>query len=99
MAKLLRGSLRTTPGPGGAGSIGHFVQPCRKIILTYCNVSPSSKGVRDWLRSGAPLDMAKRWPQVEWVIREGKKSQEPYLEAHYGGCCALEVADHTESSV
>lgn len=104
MSRLLRGSLRTAPGPGGAGSIGHFTQPCRKIVLNYCQHSPASKGVRDWLSFGlksnwqrigaqngvsvvgerGPLDAAKSWPQIEWVIQEGKRGTEPTVTAYYG---------------
>ncbi|PWN23906.1 hypothetical protein BCV69DRAFT_296215 [Microstroma glucosiphilum] len=103
MSRLLRGSLRTAPGPGGAGSIGHFTQPCRKIVLNYCQHSPASKGVRDWLSFGlrndwqrigaqngvsvvgekGPLDAAKSWPQIEWVIQEGKRGTEPTVTAYY----------------
>lgn len=89
VTRILRGSLRTTPGPGGAGSIGHYVQPCRKVILNYCNETPASQGVREWLlgnktkESGA-VELARKWPQVEWVVREGKRGAEPYAQAHYG---------------
>ena len=83
---ILRGSLTTMPGPGGAGSIGHYVQPCRKVVLSYCASSPASAGVRDWLtkQSGA-VQLAKQWPQIEWVVKEGKRGSEPHVAAHYGG--------------
>lgn len=89
VTRLLRGSLKTSPGPGGAGSIGHYVQPCRKIILTYCDKTPASAGVRQWLsgskiRESGIVELARKWPQIEWVVQEAKRSQEPYITAHYG---------------
>ncbi|CAO1629464.1 unnamed protein product [Sympodiomycopsis kandeliae] len=89
VTQILRGSLRTSPGPGGAGSIGSYTQPCRKIILTYCNETPASQGVRQWLlgNSNNPesgiISLARKWPQIEWVLREGKRGQEPFITAHY----------------
>lgn len=89
VTRILRGSLKTAQGPGGAGSIGHFVQPCRKIVLTYCSESIASKGVREYILgsgngSSGAIEAAQKWPQVEWVIREGKRGAEPHLLAHYG---------------
>lgn len=31
-----------------------------------------------------PLDAAKSWPQIEWVIQEGKRGTEPTVTAYYG---------------
>lgn len=81
---ILRASLATSPGPGGAGSIGHYVQPCRKVVLSYCDASPASSGVRNWLRNQGAVKVAEMWPQVEWVVKEGKKGSEPSVTAHYG---------------
>ncbi|CAO1618646.1 unnamed protein product [Parajaminaea phylloscopi] len=80
---ILRASLATAPGPGGAGSIGHYVQPCRKVVLSYCESSPASMGVRSWLKNQGPIRLAQMWPQVEWVVQEGKKGSEPSVTAHY----------------
>lgn len=33
---------------------------------------------------GGAVELAQKWPQVEWVIREGKRGTEPHLLAHYG---------------
>lgn len=82
---ILRGSLGTMPGPGGAGSIGHYTQPCRKVVLSYCASSPASAGVRDWLtKKWGAVQLAKQWPQIEWVVKEGKRGSEPHVTAHYG---------------
>ncbi|PWN30546.1 hypothetical protein BDZ90DRAFT_229561 [Jaminaea rosea] len=81
---ILRGSLGTMPGPGGAGSIGHYTQPCRKVVLSYCASSPASAGVRDWLtKKWGAVQLAKQWPQIEWVVKEGKRGSEPHVTAHY----------------
>lgn len=84
VTNVLRGSLSTAPGPGGAGSIGHYLQPCRKVVLSYCETSPASEGVRTWLKNSGASKLAKMWPQIEWVVKEGKKGSEPSVTAHYG---------------
>ncbi|CAO1613915.1 unnamed protein product [Jaminaea pallidilutea] len=80
---IMRGSLGTMPGPGGAGSIGHYLQPCRKVVLNYCETSPASQGVRTWLAKSGAHKLATMWPQVEWVVQQGKRGSEPGVTAHY----------------
>lgn len=81
---IMRGSLGTMPGPGGAGSIGHYLQPCRKVVLNYCETSPASQGVRTWLAKSGAHNLATMWPQIEWVVQQGKRGSEPGVTAHYG---------------
>lgn len=86
-SRILRGSLRTSPGPGGASSILSYTQPCRKIVVNYCDSSVASHGVRGWLlneKEGGLAKMAAKWPQIEWVVQEGRRGSEPSVTAHYG---------------
>lgn len=79
LAPILRGSLVSTPGPGGA--IGSFALPCRKLILEYNDTWPSSKGAKEFVQTQAAR-VAERWPSVEVVVLE-KPHQHPLARGLY----------------
>lgn len=79
LARILRGSLVSTPGP--TGSIGSFALPCRKLILEYNETWPSSRGTKQFVQEQATR-VAERWPSVEIVVAE-KPSQHPLARALY----------------
>jgi len=76
---ILRGSLSSTPGPSGA--IGSYALPCRKIVLEYNELWPSSRGTKDFVERHA-IQLATRWPSVEIVTLE-KPNQHPIAKGFY----------------
>jgi large subunit ribosomal protein L43 len=83
--QVLRGSLRSSPGPSG---LGGFSLPCRKIVLEYNDQWPSSKGAMDFARKGKLTQIAQQWPNVEVVLQE-KPNKHPMLRAFYGECIMI----------
>ena len=78
--QILRGSLRSSPGPSG---LAGFTLPCRKLVLEYNDQWPSSKGAMDFARRGRLTQIAQQWPNVEVVLQE-KPNRHPMLRAFYG---------------
>lgn len=83
--QILRGSLRSSPGPSG---LGGFSLPCRKVVLEYNDQWPSSKGAMDFARKGKLTQIAQQWPNVEVVLQE-KPNRHPMLRAFYGECIMI----------
>ncbi|UZJ51303.1 hypothetical protein CBS101457_000623 [Exobasidium rhododendri] len=79
LAPILRGSLHSTPGPSGA--IGSYALPCRKLVLEYNEMWPSSRGTKIFVEKHA-YQLAQRWPSVEVVTVE-KPNQHPIARGFY----------------
>lgn len=82
-APILRASLRAPLASGTAGpSSAAFVLPCRKLVLEYCEVWGSNRGMRDFVASEA-VRLAERYPGVEMVIKR-VENRHPHLRGNYG---------------
>ncbi len=82
-APVLRASLRAPLSSGTAGpSSAAFLLPCRKLVLEYCEVWGSNKGMRDFVATEA-VKLAERYPGVEMVIKR-VENRHPHLKGNYG---------------
>lgn len=83
MASILRASLRAPLSSGAAGpSNAAFILPCRKLVLEYCEVWGSNKGMRDFVATEA-VRLAEKYPGVEFVVRR-VENRHPHLKGNYG---------------
>lgn len=55
--------------PKTLNGVGSFIQPCKKITLRYCNWGGSSKGMREFVRTGEFAKFAEKYPKVQFELR------------------------------
>ncbi|PWZ00109.1 hypothetical protein BCV70DRAFT_161353 [Testicularia cyperi] len=81
-AKVMRGSLSTTPG-GVSGTPGSFHLPIRKLILRYSEQNASSTGTRQFLLSSEFAALTQKYPSVEFVVSAAPRDKHPLVTGFY----------------
>lgn len=82
-ASILRASLKAPLSSGTAGpSSAAFLLPCKKLVVEYCEVWGSNRGMRDFVASEA-VRLAERYPGVEMVVKR-VENRHPHLRGSYG---------------